>query len=210
MFTLILRAVGVVLSAITVAALPLLALFMTGRGPIRVAAFVKAPYSVGFSAGRVIEVAGGGRVGARVNFPIGEEARSLKEAPRVLASVRVDPDDTDTRTVLSLTVLALIGLVWVGFLNLRGVVGSALRGDPFVPANAVRLRWLAAAVLAVPLVTSSSSRLLSRTLDADPAVAVASYGPSWWAVLVIGFGLVALAEVFRAGSHLRAFERETV
>jgi hypothetical protein len=141
---------------------------------------------------------------------MGEEARYFKEPPRALAAVRVDPDDTDTRAVLSATAVALIALAWLGLLKLRGVVGSALRGDAFVPANRARLRWLAAAVLSLPLVTWMSSRVVNHTLDVDPAVAVVSSGPGAWTVVVVGFGLLALAEVFHEGSVLRQFERDTV
>jgi hypothetical protein len=210
LFGLVLHGLAVLLLAISVAAVPLLALFLTGRGPIRVHAFIEPPYSIGLAENRVLFVGDERHVSGRVNFPIGEEARYFKEPPRVLAPVRVDPEDTDTRAVLSATAVALIALAGLGLVKLRGVVGSALRGDAFVPANRARLRWLAACVLSLPLVTWASSRVVQHTLEVDPAVAVVSYGPSPWTALVVGFGLLALAEVFQEGSVLRQFERDTV
>lgn len=210
LFDMVLVSLGLVLAAITVAAIPLLALFLTGRGPITVLGQVKPPYSIGFPDDRVVVIADEGHVSARVNFAAGEEARHFKEPPRVLASVRLDPEDTDSRAVLSATIVAFVALAWVGLIKLRGVVRSALRGDPFVPANVARLRWLAACVLTLPVVAWLGTRMLNHTLDVDPTVTVLSRGPSGWTVLVVGFGLLALAEVFGKGSDLRQFESETV
>ncbi len=96
-------------------------------------------------------------------------------------------------------------------MNLRRVVKSARAGEPFAARNAVRVRWVAGAVLVVPIITPVATWLLDRTIDSDPAVHVMPKVPAaWWMMLVVGFGLLALAEVFRQGADLRELERSTI
>lgn len=209
-FDLLLRVLTVLLAAGTMAAVPLLALFLTGRGPIAVSAQLEPPYSIGLYDDRVLEITHFGRPSAYVNFPIGEESKYLKASPRVVADVHVGTDDTDTRVVISAAAVALLTIAWSGVMNLWRVVRSAGAGNPFSTRNVIRLRWLAGSVLAMPLVAEVATRLIDRTLDVDPPVSVMTPGPGWPALLIVGLGLVALSEVFGSGSELRKFEEETI
>lgn len=152
---------------------------------------------------------GPGGTKAHVSFPIGEETRYLKEAPKVVATVRVDRADQDTRAVISAGGLLVFGLAWVLLINLRRVVSSARAGDPFHPRNVTRLRWVAAAVVALMWVVESTTQLVNHYIDVDPPVQVVNPGPSWWALLAVSLGFLALSEVFREGARLRESEEET-
>lgn len=208
-FDSVLFVVSVVLLVATVAALPIGYAAVTGRGTVTIDAEIDPPYTVGFYDEREVEVAGGGG-GAMVNFPIGEEHRYLDDWPSVRAPVKVDREDTDTRAVLVTFVGAWLGLSWLGLTSLRRIVRSACDGEPFHPRNVARLRWLAAAVIANPVITAVMVRVVESTLDADPPVSVLTPGPSLWVYVLIGLGLLALAEVFRTGTTLRELERATI
>jgi hypothetical protein len=204
----VLRVVMVLLVAATVLALPLAALFVTGRGPIAIPVHVDPPYSVGFSGDRAIEVGGPNRITAYINFPVGEEFDHFGDAPVISATVKVGADDMDTRLVLSGVGAGLLALAWGGVINLRRLVASARSGDPFDPSNVARLRMVGVCIGTVPMMLWLTTLLLDRTLDVDPSVTPVS-DPRVWLV-VLALGLVALAEVFREGTVLRRLERETV
>jgi hypothetical protein len=53
-------------------------------------------------------------------------------------------------------------------------------------------------------------RVVESRLDVKPPVQVLTPGPSWWVYVVVGLGLLALAEVFREGTALRELERATI
>lgn len=183
-------------------------LAFTGRGTFTVDAEVEPPYTVEFFDGRAIEVSGGSA--AWVNFPAGEEQRFLDDDPSVRARVKVDRDDTDARLVLAAGLGAWFALLWLGLTNVRRIVRSALAGEPFHADNVTRLRWLAVAVFAFPVVTEAMVWALDARLDVDPPVHVLTAGPSWWVFVVVGAGVLALAEIFREGSRLRVLEEATI
>jgi hypothetical protein len=128
----------------------------------------------------------------------------------VIADVRVDREDTDSRVVLAVAGVVLLGICWVGLTSLTRVVRSARAGDPFDHRNVVRLRWLSGAVLALPVVNGAVTRVLNGTLEMQAPVTVVARGPRWWMYGLIALALLALSEVFAVGSSLRDFERETV
>jgi hypothetical protein len=127
----------------------------------------------------------------------------------VRVTVRVPPQDRDTRRVMAAGLLAAIALAWVGLVSLRGVVGSARDGRPFDAANVTRLRLVGGAIVAAPLVIGLVNRLLESTFDSELVrvdVARVDVGPT----LLIGLGVLALSEVFRQGVMLRELEDATV
>jgi hypothetical protein len=212
LFDAALRVLIVGLAAITVASVVLVMLFLTGRGPIAVPATLDPPYGIELldAQDRSIGVGDAGTVVRRTNFDIGDEARYIKSAPTVVVDSRVDRTDLDTRILLSAAGLVFLALASATTLNLFRIVRAAADGDPFAPSNAGRLRVIAAAVLAVPLVGGVTVQLLDTTLDSDPAVTPLSPGLAWFGFVVVSLGLFALAEVFRQRADLRQFEVETV
>lgn len=198
-----------VLLIATLIAVPMGYLVFTGRGTLTVDTEIDPPYTVQLHDGRAMDVAGAGG-GAMIDFPVGEEHRYLDDWPSVRARVKVDPEDIDARAVLASLLAAWLMLSWVALINLRRVVQAARVGEPFHPRNVARLRWLAGAVLVFPVVTDVMTRVLEWRLDADPPVHVLTPGPSWWVYVIVGLGLLALAEVFREGAALRELEQTTI
>lgn len=192
----------------TVVAVPLAWLAFTGRGTFTLDAEVDPPYTVELAGGRAVQVNGG--TGAWINFPIGDEHRYLEDEPSVRAPVKVDREDTDARVVLAAGVSAWLALVWLGLVNVRRIVRSALAGRAFDAGNVARLRWLALAVLTFPLVTRVTFWALDARIDVDPPVHLLTPGPNWWVYAIGGVGVLALAEIFREGSRLRELEEATV
>lgn len=200
------------LMAASIAALPLVVLFLTGRGPITVPAELEHPYRISFLdlRDRSIVVASDSAINEYRNFESGEEARYLKKPPDVRVDVRVDRTDTDSRGVIAAYAVVLLLLAWTAVWNLRHIVRSAMDGDPFVPANVTRLRRLATVAFVLPLLEVVATAIVARTLETDPPVDVIAPGRRSWTLIVVGLAVLALAEVFRSGSDLRQFERETV
>jgi len=212
LFDVTLKVLTVALVVGSVAALPLVVLFLTGRGPITVPATLEPPYRISFldEPDRSIAIASGSRINGYTNFESGQESRYLKEPPDVRFDVRVDRTDTDSRGVIAASAIAVLLLAWVTVVDLRHIIRSAADGDPFVPANVTRLRRLAAAALALPLLQLATTTVVTRTLETDPPVDVITPGFGSWSLVVVGLAVLALAEVFRSGSELRQLDRETV
>lgn len=196
--------------AITTLMVIMCAVVLSGRGSVTITSVLEAPYSVGFEDDRSITVGAAGNVTAYTNFEIGEESRYFDAAPKVTAPVLLDREDTDSRIVGVIGVLSLLTLAWVALLQQRRIVRSARDGDPFDPRNVARFRWLAATVLVAWLVLEAGERILTRTLDVDIPVEASLTQTGVLPVLGVTLGLLGLSEIFRAGSELRAFERETV
>lgn len=196
--------------AITTLMVIMCAVVLSGRGSVTISSVLDAPYTVGFEDDRSITVGAAGSVTAYTNLEIGEESRYFDAAPTVTAPILLDREDTDSRIVGVLGVLSLLALAWVALLQLRRIVRSARDGDPFDPRNVARFRWLAATVLVARLVLEAGERILTRTLDVDIPVEASLAQTGWLPVFGAALGLLALSEIFRAGSELRAFEQETV
>ena len=105
--------------------------------------------------------------------------------------------------LLGLVVMFALALFVVG--QLRAVFRTLRDGRPFVPANATRIRWIAVAVIAGELgravvMYSSNSYVMTHfsanglRFDARPDVNLFT--------LIHGLIILAIAEVFRAGTRL--------
>jgi hypothetical protein len=204
-FEWLLAGVMITLGLATVASPAGLAL---GRGDVVLDATVARPYAVLFPGGRSIDVAEGGRV-TRHDFGEGDR-RSIEAPPSVQVKAEVDRHDVDTRLVLGAGILVGLVVAWAGVLSLWLLVHSARAGHPFVPANVRRLRIVAAAAIALPVVARLTTWVVDGTPDADVDLRVSSWGPDPWTCVLVGVGLLALAQVFRAGVELRELEQGTI
>jgi hypothetical protein len=197
----------VVGTALFVVLVPVVA---TGHGEVTLPARLDPPFAVELPSEAAILVDGNGRPSVYEGFPIGDEKEFLNDRLAVATKVTVDDDDADTRAAAMITVVAFFGLTWLGLVNLRRIVQSARAGDPFNRANPGRLRWLAAAVVASGVAVRVAIGVMDARLDEHLPVQLASPGPGLIAYLLVGLGLLALAEIFRSGSELRDFEQATI
>ena len=131
----------------------------------------------------------------------------------ILSALDLQPGAQADRIIFGLHVIAGIGLIGV-VLNhlvltrLIAMVDSVRRGDPFIRANAERLRWIAWSLLGlqiIGLVIAGIAGALSRPghpidIDAGPSIA------GWLAVLIA----FILARVFAEGALMREDLEATV
>ena len=119
--------------------------------------------------------------------------------------VRADPAADVTAALTGIRLLMLIGVAMTIAIDrllvpLASIVASAGRGDPFIPTNAVRLRRIGWALLALQLL-DLPCMLLARFWpslgSAAPAGGVSVGG--WLATLMV----FVLARVFATGSLMR-------
>ena len=131
------------------------------------------------------------------------------ERSDVRVTVHVPARDHDTRRVLAVGLLLVIAVMWVGLVALRGLVASARDGRPFEAPNVTRLRLIGVAVIAAPLIVGAVNRLIESTFD-SPLVRVEVARVDIAPMLLIGVGVLALAEVFRQGVALREMDEATI
>jgi hypothetical protein len=139
---------------------------------------------------------------------------NLREGAAVAAvqdvTVTVTDPSLEQRAVWVLTVLPAYAVVVALLILILRIVWSARRGDPFTLATVRRLRVLAWVTLAggylAFIVEIIAAMHLSSTVLVD-AVAGSAEVPLHW--FLIGFGMLAVAEVVKRGVAMRA-ELETV
>ena len=198
------RLLLIVVTGITV---PLAILALSGRGDMFISATLDEPYGVEFADGRRVDVSDGVR--SYSNFEIGEERESIADVPVIQLLLKVKRTDLTSRGIFLAFVAGLLAAAWVGLINLGRIVRSTIAGRPFADENPGRLRWLGGAVLTLPAIDLIRTALLDRTLDVDLPVSVSRLGPGW-ALLLVGIGMFALAEVFVETARLRRFEEDTI
>ncbi|WP_306370877.1 DUF2975 domain-containing protein [Nocardiopsis sp. CC223A] len=106
--------------------------------------------------------------------------------------------------------LGVAAMLLVAFLLLR-MAGTLSAGDPFVPANVRRLYAIALTViigaLSVPFVEAFTGMLLQDGVVESRAPVLfafeVTFGGTTGALLLAGFLLAGLAEVFRRGAQMR-------
>ncbi len=187
--------------------IPLAILALSGRGDMFISATLDEPYGVEFADGRRVDVSGGVR--SYSNFEIGRERDSIADVPVIQLLLKIQRTDLASRGVFLAFVAGLLAAAWVGLVNLGRIVQSTIAGRPFADENPGRLRWLGGAILALPAIDLMRTALLDRTLDVDLPVSVSTLGPVW-ALLLVGIGMFALAEVFVEAARLRRFEEDTI
>jgi hypothetical protein len=87
--------------------------------------------------------------------------------------------------------------------HLRRIVDSVSQGDPFVPVNADRLRYMAWLALVMQAVLIPFTGLFVW-FDALPQKANVHYNDNnWFGGLLLALLLFVLARVFRVGTEMR-------
>lgn len=202
------RIARAVLIALSLVILLLLAINVTGRGSMSVAATLEQPFTVEFDDGRRVSINGGIR--SYENFEIGRERDHLTEVDDVGVTVNIDRSDTDSRIALSVMILIWLAAAWIVVHNLGGVVDSALHGKAFADENPARLRAVGYAVLTTGLSVVVGRLLLAQTIETDLPIQVAIGGTPIWISAAVGVAMFALAEVFGEAARLRQFEEATI
>ncbi len=120
-----------------------------------------------------------------------------------LAASGIDPAGIPSIAILLALVAGIALLAFFFVRHLRRIVDSVADGDPFVPANADRLRnmgWLALAIQALLIPTTG----LVIWLDALPHKANVHYSDNnSFGGLILALLLFVLARVFRRGTEMR-------
>jgi len=124
----------------------------------------------------------------------------------IMSALNVPPSPEADRLILGLHAVAVVGLAAIplnyAFLKqLLAIVATVRAGDPFVAANARRLRTIAWTLLALQLlslVIGAIAKIVStpaHPLDLDSGFSI----NGWLAVLLTSL----LARVFAEGAHMR-------
>ena len=154
--------------------------------------------------------------GNTLSIPMQVAADDMGQLPAGLrvdpwVSVHVELTDPTTKQMLLRSaqdagpaVLSVWGL-WL----VTGVLRSVMRGDPFGPANVLRLRSLGALLvvggIVVNLVSYALQNVLFTELPEYPSVELAAgpFSPIPGAALLAGLIVFVFAEIFAHGSRLR-------
>ena len=106
-------------------------------------------------------------------------------------------------TLILLTILLSIGLLYDFVVRLAQVIDTVAKGDPFIMANAVRLTrmaWLALGVQAVSIVTAVLAGWAEQSL---PEGTMQFESDVSFTGIVLVLVLFILARVFREGARMR-------
>jgi hypothetical protein len=131
----------------------------------------------------------------------------------ILAEFGLSPSPEAERLVFGLHAIAVIGLVaiplhYIVLRRLLAVIETVRAGDPFLAANAIRLRAIAWALLALQvlsLVVGAVAKAIST--PAHPLHFDAGFSISGWLAVLLTF---VLARVFAEGSLMREDLERTV
>ena len=211
-FSFVLSVLMIVLAVSTAIAVPVGIAIATGNGSVSVDGTIKVPYVLDIGGEPRISIGPDGSTTTEWDGAVGDPAYdSLELRPTLDTTVHLAESDLDSRAVASAAALMWLSAAWVGLVSLRRVVRDALSGSAFGRRNSRRLRWCAVAVLSAPVTGWIVGRLLEATLDpVTPGVHLAPDRPDWGLYLLVGLGLLALAEVFRSGAVLQELELQTV
>ena len=124
----------------------------------------------------------------------------------IMTSLGLSPSPEADRIVLGLRAIAVIGLITIPLSHavlkrLVAIVETVRAGDPFVAANALRLRaiaWVLFALQTLSLVVGAIVRAVST--PAHPLDINAGFSINGWLAVLLTF---LLARVFAAGTHMR-------
>ena len=124
----------------------------------------------------------------------------------IMAAFKLSPSPEATRLVAGLRAIAVIGLVvaplyYVVLRRLLAIVETVRAGDPFVAANALRLRTIAWTLLALQLLGMVIGGIAKRvSTPAHPLHLNAGFSISGWLAVLLTF---LLARVFAEGTSMR-------
>jgi hypothetical protein len=205
---LVLRALRIFLILLTVLAVPLMVLALTGRATINVNGSLNAPFTVDIGNGASVEVSGNNL--AYRNVEIDEDGQTLKGTPIVEASLPIEDDDLDSRFVVIVMSSVWLAAGWMGLVAFRGIIGSALRGEWLPGENPNRLRRLGGAILAYGAAGLVGQLLLTSTIDSALPFEVTVALSTWLTALIAGIAVLALAEPFAEAARLREFDASAI
>lgn len=154
----------------------------------------------------IVAVAGGALAIASIAVPIWWSdivAMAVKENPEVDMAGLLPP-----LLVMFAGCIVILGLVWTALRKLLAIVRTVGEGDPFVTANAVRLRaigWLLVAieVIGIPLALLAGN-IADRFGDSDTGL---DFSPTGLLAILLAF---VLARVFERGAAMREEMEGTV
>ena len=124
----------------------------------------------------------------------------------ILKSLGLSPSPDADRLILGLRAIAVVGLVTIPLNHailkrLLAMVETVRRGDPFVAANAYRLRtiaWVLLAMQFLSLVVAAIAKMI--TSPAHPVTMDAGFSVNGWLAVLMSF---ILARVFAEGTLMR-------
>jgi hypothetical protein len=125
----------------------------------------------------------------------------------------IEPGSIVDRVIVPLRLIALIGLAAVPvndaiLRRLLAIVETVRGGDPFVSANAARLRIIAWSLLALQAISMLIGAIGKAVAETGLALHLdAGFSTSGWLAVLLAF---VLAQVFAAGTELRDDLRGTV
>ncbi len=92
--------------------------------------------------------------------------------------------------------------------QLRYILSTLAKGDPFVPENGQRLTRIAIAIAAIEIVRTTLTLIIAATMDlGESYTASISINLAVWGAVIV---LFVLAQVFREGTRLREEEKMTI
>jgi len=131
----------------------------------------------------------------------------------IMAAFKLSPSPDTDRLILALRSIAALGLVtiplnYVVLKRLLAIVETVRAGDPFVGANASRLRDIAWALLALQLLSLTIGAIgRAVSTPAHPLHLNAGFSISGWLAVLLTF---LLARVFAEGTLMREDLQGTV
>jgi len=124
----------------------------------------------------------------------------------ILSEFELSPSPEATRVVYGLRAIAVLGLVtiplnYVVLRKLLAIVETVRAGDPFVAANASRLRAIGWSLLALQLLSIVIGSIAGGiSTPAHPVDLDAGFSINGWLAVLLTF---LLARVFAEGAHMR-------
>lgn len=146
----------------------------------------------------------------------GDQGAVVAESPRIVDGYGELRFRTSTLRVhllqTSLIVLGLLLVLWVVYL-LRAIFKSVLGGTPFDPANAARLRWIGALILAGGFLAPLAQYVMTASILRHVSVEGLPLSPPLLFkldIVLAGLMILVLSAVFDHGARLEQDQSLTV
>jgi hypothetical protein len=124
----------------------------------------------------------------------------------IMSAFKLDPSPEAERIVMAMRGIAGLGLVtiplnYIILKRLLAIVGTVRLGDPFVAANADRLKTIAYAMLALQILSIIIGLIVeSVSTEAHPLKVRAGFSTGGWLAVLLTY---LLARVFEEGTRMR-------
>jgi hypothetical protein len=157
---------------------------------------------------------GGGKTTITVNVP-SSAVRALPDGAELASSVpvKVDLSDPSAKQVLGILLGGAIPYAVAIFVlnELRKIVGTVRRGDPFITENVRRLRWIGYALIIggplIQIVPQFFAQAVAESAGMNSSFTHYDIPPT---LTFVGIGVLVLAHVFAHGVRLREDVEGTV